>query len=594
PAHDPNDYQIAIRHNLAMPICMNPDGTMNELCGEFNGLDRYEARAKVTKKIEEEGNLVKIEDIVHPVGHSERTNAVVEPYLSKQWFVKMKPLAQEVLKYQQDSDKKINFYPERFEKTFIQWLENIEDWCISRQLWWGHRIPVYYHKDTNEIYCEYEPPKDIENYVQDEDVLDTWFSSALWPFSTLGWPNDTDDLKRYYPTDTMVTGYDIIFFWVARMAFQARYFTHSRPFKDCLIHGLIRDAQGRKMSKTLGNGIDPMDVIDQYGVDALRFFLTTNSTPGQDMRYIDEKVEASWNFINKIWNATRFCLLNLDDSFTNETIKDVTLSNIDKWIIKRYNETLASISNNMDKYEFALVGNEIYSFIWDDFCSWYIELSKSNLNSEDTKVKHATQATLYYVLHGIIRMISPFMPFVAEELYLALPNTKESVNLETWPNADIEIVEACDDVKQLISIIKTIREVKVENNLKPSFELDIMLKDNDNNIIEVNDDYINIIAKMIKCHIVNNIEGNTTIRPIFNGSITINSDALCNKEEEIAKFEKEKTRLEAEIKRSTNMLSNEKFIAKAPAAKVEEEKNKLANYQNQYNLVINRLEQLKK
>ena len=594
PAHDPNDYQIAIRHNLAMPICMNPDGTMNELCGEFNGLDRYEARAKVTKKIEEEGNLVKIEDIVHPVGHSERTNAVVEPYLSKQWFVKMKPLANEVLKYQEDSDKKINFYPERFEKTFIQWLENIEDWCISRQLWWGHRIPVYYHKDTNEIYCEYEPPKDIENYVQDEDVLDTWFSSALWPFSTLGWPNDTDDLKRYYPTDTMVTGYDIIFFWVARMAFQARYFTHSRPFKDCLIHGLIRDAQGRKMSKTLGNGIDPMDVIDQYGVDALRFFLTTNSTPGQDMRYIDEKVEASWNFINKIWNATRFCLLNLDDSFTNETIKDVTLSNIDKWIIKRYNETLASISNNMDKYEFALVGNEIYSFIWDDFCSWYIELSKSNLNSEDTKVKHATQATLYYVLHGIIRMISPFMPFVAEELYLALPNTKESVNLETWPNADIEIVEACDDVKQLISIIKTIREVKVENNLKPSFELDIMLKDNDNNIIEVNDDYINIIAKMIKCHIVNNIEGNTTIRPIFNGSITINSDALCNKEEEIAKFEKEKTRLEAEIKRSTNMLSNEKFIAKAPAAKVEEEKNKLANYQNQYNLVINRLEQLKK
>ena len=594
PAHDPNDYHIAIRHNLAMPICMNPDGTMNELCGEFNGLDRYEARAKVTKKIEEEGNLVKIEDIVHPVGHSERTNAVVEPYLSKQWFVKMKPLANEVLKYQEDSDKKINFYPERFEKTFIQWLENIEDWCISRQLWWGHRIPVYYHKDTNEIYCEYEPPKDIENYVQDEDVLDTWFSSALWPFSTLGWPNDTDDLKRYYPTDTMVTGYDIIFFWVARMAFQARYFTHSRPFKDCLIHGLIRDAQGRKMSKTLGNGIDPMDVIDQYGVDALRFFLTTNSTPGQDMRYIDEKVEASWNFINKIWNATRFCLLNLDDSFTNETIKDVTLSNIDKWIIKRYNETLASISNNMDKYEFALVGNEIYSFIWDDFCSWYIELSKSNLNSEDTKVKHATQATLYYVLHGIIRMISPFMPFVAEELYLALPNTKESVNLETWPNADIEIVEACDDVKQLISIIKTIREVKVENNLKPSFELDIMLKDNDNNIIEVNDDYINIIAKMIKCHIVNNIEGNTTIRPIFNGSITINSDALCNKEEEIAKFEKEKTRLEAEIKRSTNMLSNEKFIAKAPAAKVEEEKNKLANYQNQYNLVINRLEQLKK
>ena len=594
PAHDPNDFALAKKYNLPMPICMNPDGTMNDMCGKYAGMDRFECREALVNDFKEAGVVDHIEEHLHQVGHSERTGVIVEPYLSKQWFVKMKPLAVEVLKNQEIEDQRINFVPPRFNKTFEQWLENIEDWCISRQLWWGHRIPVYYHKDTNEIYCEYEPPKDIENYVQDEDVLDTWFSSALWPFSTLGWPNDTDDLKRYYPTDTMVTGYDIIFFWVARMAFQARYFTHSRPFKDCLIHGLIRDAQGRKMSKTLGNGIDPMDVIDQYGVDALRFFLTTNSTPGQDMRYIDEKVEASWNFINKIWNATRFCLLNLDDSFTNETIKDVTLSNIDKWIIKRYNETLASISNNMDKYEFALVGNEIYSFIWDDFCSWYIELSKSNLNSEDTKVKHATQATLYYVLHGIIRMISPFMPFVAEELYLALPNTKESVNLETWPNADIEIVEACDDVKQLISIIKTIREVKVENNLKPSFELDIMLKDNDNNIIEVNDDYINIIAKMIKCHIVNNIEGNTTIRPIFNGSITINSDALCNKEEEIAKFEKEKTRLEAEIKRSTNMLSNEKFIAKAPAAKVEEEKNKLANYQNQYNLVINRLEQLKK
>ncbi|MEF9968237.1 MAG: valine--tRNA ligase, partial [Longicatena sp.] len=305
PAHDPNDFQIAERHNLPKIVCMNPDGTMNELAGEFNGMDRFVCRKALTDRIEKEGNLVSIEKHIHQVGHSERTDVIVEPYLSKQWFVKMKPLADDVLKNQQNLEQKINFYPQRFENTFNQWLENIEDWCISRQLWWGHRIPAWYHNETGEIYVGLEAPKDIENWTQDEDVLDTWFSSALWPFSTLGWPTDTADLQRYYPTNCMVTGYDIIFFWVARMAFQARHFTNSYPFKDCLIHGLIRDEQGRKMSKSLGNGIDPMDVISEYGVDSLRFFLTTNSTPGQDMRYVPSKVEASWNFINKIWNASR-------------------------------------------------------------------------------------------------------------------------------------------------------------------------------------------------------------------------------------------------------------------------------------------------
>lgn len=591
PAHDPNDYQIALRHHLQMPICMNPDGTMNELAQEFVGMDRYECRKKVTEKIKAAGKLAKIEDIVHPVGHSERTNAVVEPYLSKQWFVKMKPLAQDVLDNQKDPEQKINFYPERFEKTFIGWLENIEDWCISRQLWWGHRIPVYYHKDTNEIYCEYEPPKDIENYVQDEDVLDTWFSSALWPFSTLGWPEDTEDLKRYYPTNTMVTGYDIIFFWVARMAFQARHFTKSYPFKDCLIHGLIRDAQGRKMSKTLGNGIDPMDVIDKYGVDALRFFLTTNSTPGQDMRFIDEKVEASWNFINKIWNAARFTLMNLSDDIDIDSIKKYELSNIDKWILSCYNRTLNNINANMEKYEFALVGNELYSFVWDDFCSWYIELAKANLNSDDVKVKNATQATLYFVLSGIIRMLSPFMPFVCEELYQALPNSKKSINLETWPTI-VEGIFEQTEVEQLISIIKTIRELKVENNLKPSFPLAIIIQDNDNKLIKTDDQIQSMLAKMVKCTVVSSIDEEKTVRAIRGGFISVASSALCNIEEELAKFTKEKERLEAEIKRSTNMLSNERFLAKAPAAKVEEEKNKLENYQHQYNLVCKRLEEL--
>ncbi|HZJ86914.1 MAG TPA: valine--tRNA ligase, partial [Erysipelothrix sp.] len=311
PAHDPNDFEIGKKYNLEMPICMNTDGTMNDLAHKYEGMYRFDARKELVKDIDAEGNLISIEKHVHQVGHSERTNAIVEPYLSKQWFVKMKPLAEEVLKYQEENA--IEFFPKRFSNTFNRWLENIEDWTISRQLWWGHRIPAWFHNKTDEIYVGEEPPKDIENWTQDEDVLDTWFSSALWPFSTMGWPEETEDFKRYYPTDVMVTGYDIIFFWVARMAFQARYFTNEAPFKDVLIHGLIRAEDGQKMSKSLGNGIDPMDVIDEYGVDALRYFLTTNSTPGQDMRYQEDKVESSWNFINKIWNVSRFVFMHIED-----------------------------------------------------------------------------------------------------------------------------------------------------------------------------------------------------------------------------------------------------------------------------------------
>lgn len=358
PAHDPNDFAIAERHHLEKPICMNPDGTMNELCGKYEGMDRYVAREALVKQIETDGNLVKIEEMTHNVAHSERTHCVVEQYLSQQWFVKMKPLAEDVLKHQADEETKINFYPERFEKTFNGWLENIEDWCISRQLWWGHRIPAWYNTVTGETYVGETDPEDTTNWVQDEDVLDTWFSSALWPFATLGWPEETEDLARYYPTNTMVTGYDIIFFWVARMAFQARHFTKNRPFKDVLIHGLLRDAQGRKMSKSLGNGIDPMKVIEEYGIDALRFFLTTNSTPGQDMRYIPEKVEAAGNFINKIWNASRFVFMNLPEGMKVEDVDLTHLSLADAWIINRLNETITHVTENMEKYEFALVGNK--------------------------------------------------------------------------------------------------------------------------------------------------------------------------------------------------------------------------------------------
>ena len=595
PAHDPNDFAIAERHHLEKPICMNPDGTMNELCGKYEGMDRYVAREALVKQIETDGNLVKIEEMTHNVAHSERTHCVVEQYLSQQWFVKMKPLAEDVLKYQADEETKINFYPERFEKTFNGWLENIEDWCISRQLWWGHRIPAWYNTVTGETYVGETDPEDTTNWVQDEDVLDTWFSSALWPFATLGWPEETEDLARYYPTNTMVTGYDIIFFWVARMAFQARHFTKNRPFKDVLIHGLLRDAQGRKMSKSLGNGIDPMKVIEEYGIDALRFFLTTNSTPGQDMRYIPEKVEAAGNFINKIWNASRFVFMNLPEGMKVEDVDLTHLSLADAWIINRLNETITHVTENMEKYEFALVGNELYSFVWDDFCSWYVEMSKTALNGTDEVAKRAAQSTLYVCLKAIVGLLQPFMPFVTEEIYDLLPGAKESINLESWPTM-IENVTACDltAMARAISAIQKIREVKIVNDLKPSTLIHIALKDLDGNTIKADEAMSAIIMKLAKAQWQDTLEGDLTVEAIQGGSLYIPSSELSNPEEEIKKLEAEIERLKSEIARSTGILSNQGFIAKAPAAKIENEKQKLEAYQKQYAVIEERLNVLKK
>lgn len=595
PAHDPNDFAIAERHHLEKPICMNPDGTMNELCGKYEGMDRYVAREALVKQIETDGNLVKIEEMTHNVAHSERTHCVVEQYLSQQWFVKMKPLAEDVLKYQADEETKINFYPERFEKTFNGWLENIEDWCISRQLWWGHRIPAWYNTVTGETYVGETDPEDTTNWVQDEDVLDTWFSSALWPFATLGWPEETEDLARYYPTNTMVTGYDIIFFWVARMAFQARHFTKNRPFKDVLIHGLLRDAQGRKMSKSLGNGIDPMKVIEEYGIDALRFFLTTNSTPGQDMRYIPEKVEAAGNFINKIWNASRFVFMNLPEGMKVEDVDLTHLSLADAWIINRLNETITHVTENMEKYEFALVGNELYSFVWDDFCSWYVEMSKTALNGTDEVAKRAAQSTLYVCLKAIVGLLQPFMPFVTEEIYDLLPGAKESINLESWPTM-IENVTACDltAMARAISAIQKIREVKIVNDLKPSTLIHIALKDLDGNTIKADEAMSAIIMKLAKAEWQDTLEGDLTVEAIQGGSLYIPSSELSNPEEEIKKLEAEIERLKSEIARSTGILSNQGFIAKAPATKIENEKQKLEAYQKQYAVIEERLNVLKK
>ncbi len=595
PAHDPNDYQIAERHGLEKPICMNPDGTMNALAGKYEGMDRYECRDALTADIEAEGNLIKIEDIEHEVAHSERTHCIVEPYLSEQWFVKMKPLAQDVLDHQKDPDQHIYFYPERFERTFEQWLENIEDWCISRQLWWGHRIPAWYRKETGEIYVGEKEPEDIENWIQDEDVLDTWFSSALWPFATLGWPEDTEDYERYYPTSTMVTGYDIIFFWVARMAFQARHFTRQRPFKDVLIHGLIRDAKGQKMSKSLGNGIDPMQVIEDYGVDALRFFLTTNSTPGQDMRYIPEKVEASWNFINKLWNASRFVLLNLPDDFDPKSISFEDLTETDIWILNKLNETIAHVTQNMEKYEFALVGNELYSFIWEDFCNWYVELSKASLNSDDVKLQKSAQGTLYICLLNILKLLHPFVPFVTEEIYQTFCHDKESMCLESWPEMIAEVPQTDTlSMDRLISVIKKIREVKIVSHLKPSAPLDIMIKDLDGNPLPVDPAQANMLQRMAKATWLDTIEGDLAVETIYAGTLLIPSEELLDKEAEIAKLKQEEKRLNGELARSRGILNNPGFLNKAPQAKIDEEKRKQSDYEKQLNAVIERLKMLDK
>ena len=422
PAHDPNDFEVGNRHNLERIIVINPDGTMNENALGYNGLDRFLCRKKLVEDLKNDGLLISIEEITHSVGHSERTGVMVEPYLSKQWFVKMRPLADKVLENQKDKNNKVNFVPERFEKIMNHWMEITYDWCISRQLWWGHRIPAWYKGE--EVYVGMEAPTE-EGWVQDTDVLDTWFSSALWPFSTLGWPEETDLLKRYYPNNVLVTGYDIIPFWVNRMTFQGLHFTGKRPFKDCLIHGLIRDKEGRKMSKSLGNGVDPMDVIDEYGCDALRYFLSTSSAAGQDLRYDEEKVKSTWNFINKLWNASRFCLMNIEDlkvyDFSNLAVQD-------KWILSKLNKVISKVTKNMESYEFNNAGGELYSFIWSDFCDSYIEMSKFSLDSVSTK------STLCYAISAILKMLHPFMPYVTDEIYSMLPiRDAENIMISSYP-----------------------------------------------------------------------------------------------------------------------------------------------------------------
>ncbi len=557
PAHDPNDFEVGNRHNLDRIIVMNPDGTMNENAFKYASMDRFACREAVVKDLEELGLLIKVEKIVHAVGHSERTDVMVEPYLSKQWFVKMRPLADRVLLNQKNKDTKVNFVPERFEKIMNHWMEITYDWCISRQLWWGHRIPAWYRGE--EVYVGVNPP-DSFGWVQDSDVLDTWFSSALWPFSTLGWPNMTDLLKRHYPNDVLVTGYDIIPFWVNRMTFQGLHFTNERPFKDCLIHGLIRDKNGRKMSKSLGNGVDPMDVIDKYGADSLRFFLATSSASGQDLRYDEEKVKSTWNFINKLWNASRFCLMNIS------SLKEVNFDNLnmsDKWILTKYEKVVKDVRRYMDKYEFNNVGSIIYSFVWNDFCDNYIEMAKF---SSDTD---ATKSTLYYVLIGIIKMLHPFMPYVTEEIYQNLPfKDNDSIMISTYPKYDLNLVFEQDAkvIDNLIEFVANFRNVKQENNIGKNFKVKIN-----------NDSDYTLIKKMLKLddNIIDtelNITKYEVISGIYNITLYYEKEET---EEDLIFKKKQCENLEKSIARRRNLLNNPSYVSKAPSHLVSEEREKL-------------------
>ena len=561
PAHDPNDFEVGNRHNLDRIVVINPDGTMNVNAQKYEGMDRFACREALVSDLKEQGLLIKIKEMTHSVGHSERTDVMVEPYLSKQWFVKMRPLADRVLENQKNKDEKVNFVPKRYEKVMNHWMEITYDWCISRQLWWGHRIPAWYKDD--QIYVGLTPPKE-EGWVQDTDVLDTWFSSALWPFATLGWPEDTSLVERYYPNDVLVTGYDIIPFWVNRMTFQGLEFMNKRPFKECIIHGLIRDKQGRKMSKSLGNGVDPMDVIEKYGADSLRFFLTTNTSMGMDLRYDEEKVKSTWNFVNKLWNASRYVLMNIED------LKEVNLDNIDledKWILTKLNRTIKNVTKNMAKYDFNIVGNTLYSFIWDIFCDKYIELSKFNMNA-------SRKSVLYLVLSSILKMMHPFMPYVTEEIYGMLPiKDCETIMLSAYPKYNkkhifIKEEKIIDDVLEFITLF---RNKKQELSIGSDYST----------TLEIEDDKVkNIIINMLK--LKDKIVPSVTDKDNFvniklkNISINIIYDNSKDILELLANLEKEKTNIIASITRREKLLANENYVNKAPSNVVESERNNLA------------------
>lgn len=601
PAHDPNDFEVGQRHNLEKINIMNEDGTMNKLAGKYEGMDRYECRKQLIADLEEAGYLIAIKDHNHNVGSCYRCKTVVEPRLSDQWFVKMDELAKpaiDILKKQQ-----LKFVPDKFDKTYLQWLENIRDWCISRQLWWGHQIPAYYCQECGEVVVSKEMPKACKcghtTFKQDEDVLDTWFSSALWPFSTLGWPNNTEELNYYYPTSVLVTGYDIIFFWVVRMAFAGMFCMGETPFEHVLIHGLVRDSEGRKMSKSLGNGIDPLEVINQYGADALRFMLATGNSPGNDMRFYMERVESSRNFANKLWNASRFVFMNIDEQIMHGVTRESVKSNMtlaDKWIISRANNLVKEVNDNMDKFDLGIAAQKIYDFAWSEYCDWYIEIVKPRLYSDDKKDKQTVLYVLTYVLEKILKLLHPYMPFITEEIYTHLPTVNGSIVIAQWPHFTDD--DNMSDEEEMMNLtmdgIRNIRNVRAEMNVPPSKKAKVIIvpTDDKKEAMNAGKDYFITLASASVVEIVQdetNVPEDAVSVVIDGVKIFIPLDELVDFTKELERLNKEKSKLEGEIKRVNGKLSNQGFLAKAPESLVNEEKAKKEKFEEMINSVIERI-----
>ena len=592
PAHDPNDFEVGLRHNLECIKVMNDDATINRFGGKYEGMDRYEARKQIVADLDTAGLLLKIEDHAHNVGGCYRCGTTVEPITSKQWFVKMAPLAKEALRVVEDGT--IKFSPERLTKTYTNWMENVHDWCISRQLWWGHRIPAFYCDDCGETTVTEDDiticPKCGGKVHQDEDVLDTWFSSALWPFSTLGWPEETEDFKYFFPTDVLVTGYDIIFFWVARMIFSSLEHTGKAPFHHVLFHGLVRDAQGRKMSKSLGNGIDPLEVIEQYGADALRFTLATGNSPGNDMRFSTERVEASRNFANKIWNASRFVLMNLDiDALTLPESSQLTLE--DKWILDKYNRLVREVTENLEKFELGIAVSKLYDFIWDEYCDWYIELVKPRLYDDACPTRLAAQQTLAYVLSNTLKLLHPFMPFITEEIWQQLPHEGESIVISQWPSYNEALCYPNDtaDMELIKAALKAIRNQRSEMNIPPSKRAKVIIVTAKQDVFAQGTAFFEKLAGASEVVLADNTDSvpkNAVSCVVEAAQLFMPLDDLVDREKELARLTKEKENLENEIKRVEGKLSNVGFTSKAPEKVVEEERRKGEKYKQMLEKVL--------
>ena len=604
PAHDPNDFEVGKRHNLEEINILNDDGTINENGGKFEGMDRYEARKAIVKELEEGGYLVRIENHEHNVGTHDRCHTTVEPMIKKQWFVKMNEMAKPAIEAVKNGD--LRFVPGHFDRTYLHWLENIRDWCISRQLWWGHRIPAYYCDDCGEIVVAKETPSvcpkcGCTHFTQDEDTLDTWFSSALWPFSTLGWPDKTEDLDYFYPTNVLVTGYDIIFFWVIRMVFSGYEQTGKCPFSDVLIHGLVRDEQGRKMSKSLGNGIDPLEIIEQYGADALRLTLVTGNAPGNDMRYSEKKIIASRNFANKVWNASRFMLMNIEKAdLSNVSLDDLTPA--DKWILSKANSLVKEVTDNMENYDFGVAVSKLNDFIWEEFCDWYIEMVKPRLYNEEDTTKAAALFTLKKVLTISLKLLHPYMPFITEEIFCSLQDEEESIMVSDWPVFEeaFDFKAEENEVEIIKNAVRNIRNLRADMNVPPSKKASVYVVSEKEEVRKVFEDarvFFATLGYASEVHVQADKAGiadDAVSTVIPDAVIYMPFAELVDVEKEIARLEKEAKRLEGEIKRAKGMLSNEKFISKAPAAKVEAEKEKLEKYTSMAAQVAERLSQLKK